>query len=154
MQTSTPDLQSLVTRVDKLERQNRLFKRGGLALLLAAATLILMGQARPSDTLEAHSFVLSDSSGIKRAELAVLAGGPDIRFFDAREKARTLLSEIGYVIVGTGTRTALTDKGPVEVPINRLNPTVSAKAVDSRLPAPYSMASILARMLSAREDTP
>jgi hypothetical protein len=80
MQISTPDLQSLVTRVDKLERQNRLFKRGGLALLLAAATLILMGQARPSDTLEAHGFVLRDSSGIKRAELAVLAGGPVLRY--------------------------------------------------------------------------
>ncbi len=69
MPNSTSDLSSLASRIEKLERQNRLFKRGGLVLLLSAATLIVMGQARPNRTMGADEFVLRDSSGKKWAAL-------------------------------------------------------------------------------------
>ena len=52
-----------------------------------------MGQARPSRAIEAQSFVLRDSSGIKRAELAVVNGSPILRFFDAHGKTRIVLDE-------------------------------------------------------------
>jgi hypothetical protein len=50
-----------------------------------------MGQTRPTRTLDAQSFVLTDSSGIKRAELAMLNGYPSLRFLDARGKTRISL---------------------------------------------------------------
>jgi hypothetical protein len=84
MRDSTSDLQSVTARIAKLEGQNRLLKRGGLTLLLLPLVLIVMGQARPSDALEAHSFVLRDSSGIKRAELAMAKEDAVLRFFDAK----------------------------------------------------------------------
>jgi hypothetical protein len=91
MGDSTSDLQSLTDRIEKLEGQNRLLKRGGLTLLLLPLVLIVMGQARPSDTLEAHSFVLRDSSGIKRAELVMLNAHPTLRFFDTHGRTRIAL---------------------------------------------------------------
>jgi hypothetical protein len=89
----TPDLQSLTVRIEKLERQNRLLKHGGLVLLLASMALIVMGQVGPPRTLDAQSFVLRDSAGIKRAELAVANASPSLRFFDAHGKTHIALEE-------------------------------------------------------------
>jgi hypothetical protein len=74
MQGLTTDLQSLIARIEKLERQNRRFKRGGLAILLAAATLIGMGQGRPTRSLEAEQFILKDAQGRPR----LVIGTPSI----------------------------------------------------------------------------
>jgi hypothetical protein len=76
MDTSTPDLQSLAARIEKLERQNRLLRGAGLALLLLPVALVAMGQARPTRTVEAEEFVLRDSSGTKRAALQLTRTEP------------------------------------------------------------------------------
>src|SRR5437764_14923419 len=65
------DLSLLVTRLEKLERQNRFFKILGVMILLAAGAALFMG-ARPLDVLQAERFVLVDSSGQTTATL-----GPD-----------------------------------------------------------------------------
>lgn len=93
MQTSNSDLQSLAARVEKLEKQNRLLKRAGLALLLIAAALVMMGEARPTRTLEAQSFIVRDSTGIKRLELGMDNASPTLRFFDTHGKTRIDLAE-------------------------------------------------------------
>jgi hypothetical protein len=93
MQNSTSDLTNLSARIEKLERQNRLFKRGGLALLLLPLALIVMGQARPSDTLEAHNFVLRDSGGTKRAELTMAKEDAVLRFFDSKGLQTSVVSD-------------------------------------------------------------
>ena len=42
METSTPSLQSLAGRVERLEEQNRWLRRAGLAVLLLAAAVGVM----------------------------------------------------------------------------------------------------------------
>src|SRR5256885_7458494 len=65
------DLSQLVTRLEKLERQNRFFKILGVLILLVAGTALFMG-ARPLDVIQAERFVLVDSTGQTMATL-----GPD-----------------------------------------------------------------------------
>jgi hypothetical protein len=91
MDNLTPDFRSLAFRVEKLEKQNRLYRRGGLLLLLSTAALIVMGQMQPTRNLVAQSVVLTDSNGIKRAELSMVNGYPTLRFFDAEGKTRIAL---------------------------------------------------------------
>jgi len=52
MQSSTTDTQSLFARVEILEKQNKLFKRAGLALLLLPVAFVVMGQAKPDRNLD------------------------------------------------------------------------------------------------------
>lgn len=80
MQSPPLDLPSLAARVEKLESQNRLLRRVGLAFLLLPLTLIVMAQAQPPRNLEAQSFVLRDSSGIKRAELSMGQEDAELRY--------------------------------------------------------------------------
>ena len=71
------DLSVVIARLERVERENRWMKRAGLAGLLAAACVLVMGQARPAvRALEAQSFILQDASGTKRAELVLEAGAP------------------------------------------------------------------------------
>jgi hypothetical protein len=106
MATSTSDLQSLTTRLEKLEKQNRLFRRGGLALLLSASTLVVMGQAQPSRTIEAHDFILKDANGNKRAELELLNDNPMLALFNTKGEAAVRVSAGGYAFYGaTGVMT-------------------------------------------------
>jgi len=69
MDPSNADLMSLAARVERLEMQNRLFKRAGIALLLLPLSLVITAQARPPHIVEAEEFVLRDSNGTKRAAL-------------------------------------------------------------------------------------
>jgi hypothetical protein len=116
MDTSNLDL---TARVEKLEKQNRVLKRAGAIVLLLPFCVLIMGQARPSRTLEAQNFILTDSNGVKRAELAVLNAGPILRFFDTNGAVTAFVSANGLSIFGAGTRTSTSDKGPVQVPIVR-----------------------------------
>jgi hypothetical protein len=120
MESSTLDLSTLATRVEKLERQNRLFKRAALALLLLPAVMLVMGQARPTRTLEAQAFVLTDANGFKRADLSVPTDLPVLRFFNSAGGVTADLSPNGYSIFGAGTASYTGDKGPVKIAIERL----------------------------------
>jgi hypothetical protein len=93
MQSSTSDVQSLTARIEKLEKQNRIYKRVGLALLLLPAAVVAMGQARPNRTLEAQTFVVRDSTGTKRIELGMDDNSPMLRFSDAHGKTHIALVE-------------------------------------------------------------
>ncbi|GEM_PF-1661513 len=73
MAAENPELQSIRERLEKLERQNRWFKRAGIAALLLAAAVVVMGQARPSRTVTANKFVLQDSQGRARITIATSA---------------------------------------------------------------------------------
>ena len=62
----------LQSKIARLERQNRRFKRFGTAGLIFVALLIVMGQAYPSrKVVEANDFILRDDSGNMRARLFV-----------------------------------------------------------------------------------
>ncbi len=63
----TPDMQAILERLDRLEKQNRRLKRLGVTSLLIVAALALTGQARPkARTVEAERFVLRDGQGRAR----------------------------------------------------------------------------------------
>jgi hypothetical protein len=85
------NLAEVVARLEKVEKENRTMKRAGLAIIIAAGCVALMGQARPTPTaVEARSFVLQDAGGAKRAELVLEAGAPGeepspvLRFLDGK----------------------------------------------------------------------
>src|ERR1043166_330449 len=68
------DLSVLVTRLEKLERQNRVFKILGVLIILAGGAMLLMG-ARPMEVLQAERFVLVDPSGQTAATLGLDGSG-------------------------------------------------------------------------------
>lgn len=76
-------------RLGKLEKENRWMKRGGCVVLLGIVSAMLMGQARPSRTVEADKFVLKDSNGRTRAEMSFWQDDPLLTFYDIDGK-RTL----------------------------------------------------------------
>jgi hypothetical protein len=92
--TSHPEKQSLEVRIERLERQNRLFRRGALTCLLALLSVGLMGQTKHSrkaapttapagpvvpEKIEAGSFIMKDSNGKIRAELSMAGTGPTLK---------------------------------------------------------------------------
>jgi hypothetical protein len=63
---STSDFTFLTSRVERLERQNRFYKRGAMLFLLSLIAFIAMGESRPSRTVEAEQFILRDTQGRQR----------------------------------------------------------------------------------------
>ncbi len=71
-------METLVQRLDRLEREDRRLKGVGLMVLIGIVALVLMGQATPSKVeklVEAEKFVLRDEKGKIRATLAIAADG-------------------------------------------------------------------------------
>jgi hypothetical protein len=79
------------SRLEKLERENRRVKRIGALAALIGGSLLLMGQAKTSRTVEAESFVLKDPQGGLRATLDMWHGSPMFRLYDTSGVARAWL---------------------------------------------------------------
>lgn len=71
MVAHTADLDSILRRLERLEKQNRRLKAIGAALLILISTILFMGQTGPNRTVEAERFVLKDAQGIARGELGM-----------------------------------------------------------------------------------
>ena len=64
MASQTSELQSILLRLSRVERQNRRLKLSGIIALVGLAGVFLMGQAsKPTipEVMEAQKFVLRDS---------------------------------------------------------------------------------------------
>jgi hypothetical protein len=101
---------SVESRISHLEKESRTWKRIGLSSLLLLACIGLMGQAKqrrtPTPTpapatpppppgpkiVEAESFVLKDTNGRVRAELAMSGAGPSLKLKDEKGSALVTLS--------------------------------------------------------------
>ena len=92
MHTSADGTQELVERIGRLERQNRFWKIGGIAAMVALAcslTASVWAQALPpgtaralrAQTIEAQHFVLKSADGQTEREFTVSARGPVIELF-------------------------------------------------------------------------
>jgi hypothetical protein len=107
MITETQALQLLSERVSKLERQNRRLKQYAMLILIAAASLLLMGQGKAVKVapvkavraLEAGKFVLQDGQGKRRAELGLIAERPSLVFYDSTDRA---MLSVGLDAEGAG----------------------------------------------------
>jgi hypothetical protein len=92
---SHPKTEPLEVRIERLERQNRLLRRGAFTCLIALVSAGLMGQtkhprkATPApaapvvpEKIEAESFIMKDSAGKVRAELSMAGTGPALKLLD------------------------------------------------------------------------
>lgn len=106
---SEPEQEKILSRIERLERENRTLKRGALGCLLALASIGLMGQTQQRKTtrtppaaapapltlpknIEAESFVLKDPAGKVRAELSMSGTGPSFKLRDQNGSALVTVS--------------------------------------------------------------
>ena len=54
MERGTPELEGVMNRLERLEKQNRRYKQVGALALILLGSVFLMGQARGSRTIEAN----------------------------------------------------------------------------------------------------
>ena len=93
MTHETPHLDMVITRLAKIEQQNRRLKLAGACLLIFGSSLLLMGQfsAAPR-TVEAEHFTLLDRHGKARARLGTLGESTVLSFNDQQGLIRTSLT--------------------------------------------------------------
>ncbi len=121
MENTSPE--EILIRLRKLEKQNRVMKALGLAVLLFSGAIFWMGQTKVSvsKTLEARKFTLRDVKGKKYAELGLTLGRPALQFFDDSERIVVSVGVDedgrGMVVYGPNERRqasfVLADNGPV-----------------------------------------
>jgi hypothetical protein len=102
MTAATPTLEALQTRLERLERQNRVLRRGGLAMLLVAGAAVLVAaEAAPKgQIMQGERFSLKDAQGRERAWLGIGREGPVLRFLNenGRERAGLEMGREGIVL--------------------------------------------------------
>lgn len=104
-----PDNSSLASRIEKLERENRLHKRLAIISALVASAMLVMGQAPATRRIVADEFVLNDSAGTVRATLGFVRNEPTLTLIDANGRVRTSLGTeaIGFKDTNSTTRVLL-----------------------------------------------
>lgn len=102
-------LDTLMQRLDHVERENRRLKRVGSMLLISIVSIVLMGQATGSKVVEAEKFILRDSDGNERGWLTVRKGvGPILALLDDSGRERVMLG-VGRDLAGQKPFLALFD---------------------------------------------
>ena len=106
------EMGALLSRVERLEKQNRRLRQGAVVFLLAIVSIGLMAQTRqtPSSSqrqkgrapapaapagptaVEAQGFILKDSNGRVRAELGFMGSSPSLKFKDESGSALVTLA--------------------------------------------------------------
>lgn len=108
---SEHEQKAILSRIERLETQNRKLKRGALVFLVAVASVGLMGQTQQRKStrapaaastppappalpknIEAESFVLKDPAGHVRAELSMSGTGPSFKLRDQSGSALVTVS--------------------------------------------------------------
>ena len=83
--------EALAERLSRLEAQHRRLKRAVSVGAVTVMSAFLLGQAGRQKEVEATRFVLRDTSGRYRGELAMRGNEPAVQLFDAQGKSRVLL---------------------------------------------------------------
>lgn len=92
MTPTTSQLEIILDRLAKVERQNRRLRWIVAAGFLLPAAVLLWTEMRTERRVEAREFVLRDSSGAVRARLAVRDGQPRLVLFDSQGAWRAALA--------------------------------------------------------------
>jgi hypothetical protein len=105
MQIEAASVDSLRSRLENLEAQNRLTRRLGIGVLLLVSVVALIAQARPETsnvkTLDANEFQLRDAAGRVRAKLWMVEGKlPTLMMMDdqGHKTAQLISSEEGAAL--------------------------------------------------------
>ena len=83
--------ENLVQRVEHLEAQNLLLKRGMVLFLILISVVFLTAQGTPKQSVMAEEFVLRDRAGKKRAALFLLNDDPRLELYGSNKKEKLLL---------------------------------------------------------------
>jgi hypothetical protein len=109
MSETVTEMSTIHSRLEKLEKENRSLKRGGLAALVLLGTAAVMGQAPASKTVEAQRFELKDANAQTRALLETLDGNAQLILYGTQgSKVRGTMMTIGagpagsYIFFGDG----------------------------------------------------
>jgi len=87
-----PSFEAVVKRLERVERENRRWRVAGLFVMVALASVLVMGQARPPTTVEAREFIVRTTEGNRVMRLSAGPGGqPSLAFFDQQGEARILM---------------------------------------------------------------
>jgi hypothetical protein len=94
MNAETLDIQAVLERLEKLEKQNRQVKRAITLLMILVSCLVLTSAAaHKGRTLEARQIALKDEDGNTRAVLGMRSAGPGLELYDANGiKVQALLA--------------------------------------------------------------
>ncbi len=96
------EFEMLDQRISRLERKNRRLRWLAIAVAALGLASRVWGQAAGNTPVQAQKFELRDGSGRLRAELAILNGGPALRFFDADGDVECLLGAYSFSIFKKG----------------------------------------------------
>jgi hypothetical protein len=92
MDTQAIDLRAMLGRLERLERQNRIWRKGTFALLIVAATAALISansDPSPQDLVSAKRFQLKDDAGRVRADIFMSSmSQPAFVLYDEQGKGR------------------------------------------------------------------
>lgn len=94
-----PTIETLVRRLERVERENRWLNRIGVATLAVIAAVVLMGQVSPSKLVEAEMIFLQDAKGKPRGALGVNDDG--MVFLGLADKDGTSRAEVSVLADGS-----------------------------------------------------
>jgi hypothetical protein len=92
---------AILRRLERLERENRWLKRGGLCVAVIAAVILLTGsQDQAKKSMQGERFSVMDARGKERAYLGMGVTGPVLRFLDENgdERSGLEMSRTGIVL--------------------------------------------------------
>jgi hypothetical protein len=93
MTHTTACLDTVIARLEKIERQNRCLKLAGACLLILGSSLLCMGAfASPSRIIKAEHFALLDPRGKVRARLSTIGDSAVLSFNDQHGLIRVSLT--------------------------------------------------------------
>ena len=78
MLDQTPELAAVLSRLERVEKENRRMKQAALGILVIVGSMFLMAQAKHSTdkVIEAERFVVRDSNGKIRAAFGMEDADP------------------------------------------------------------------------------
>ncbi len=86
MTNQMQDLQFIVERLEKVEKQNHKLMGAVLAAIVLVGAVLAMGQRRPIGTFEAREFIVRDEQGQVRAAFGIAPDGfPSLEIFSDKE---------------------------------------------------------------------
>jgi hypothetical protein len=88
MQVDQLGSDTLVRRIERLERQNRSLRVAGTLAVLAGAAALCIGMSAPRKSLETDLLLIKDASGTTRMILGMADDGPAITMLDSNGKLR------------------------------------------------------------------
>jgi hypothetical protein len=82
------ETETLIHRLEKVERENRRIKLAGIVVLTLIATILLTGLSVDDPVIGAEAFTLVDGQGEMRAVFAMVNNEPTLALFDTEGKVR------------------------------------------------------------------